>query len=382
MPPTAILLGFWPHHLELTLVKLGRVIGIQLVNRSTNAADDVVEGLSRFSQVDMLPSRMLLYDSGLDLEEIRQLLLAHPWQSGGKKLPFLHFPKIEILSGDYTVRSIALAGGTEVARAVGLLSTPEAPVSSAHEVTAEDLGFSRDVAAAPLAPLPTETAEPEPELEPVVVPVAAAIAPKAPKIAFKMPKLPHFSPHFPKSIVWIIIPILLLILAGTAGAAYWFLPKATVTISVTPKVLDHQFVLTADTKASAPDTSAKIIPAQQIDTQVTGSASVPTTGTKLVGEHATGNVVILNTTDSSKKLTAGTVISSPSGLKFVLDQDTTVASGSGSVFNPQPGKVTAAVTASLIGTDYNLTAGTEFRVGSFAASQIAARNEAALSGGD
>ena len=61
-PPTAILLGFWPHHLEVTLVRLGKIIGVHEVARSHQATDDVIEGLSRFPHADMLPSRILLYD--------------------------------------------------------------------------------------------------------------------------------------------------------------------------------------------------------------------------------------------------------------------------------------------------------------------------------
>jgi len=45
------------------------------------------------------------------------------------------------------------------------------------------------------------------------------------------------------------------------------------------------------------------------------------------------------------------------------------------------GKATVKVTASQIGGDSNLTAGTVFRVGTFALTQISAQNEAALSGG-
>ncbi len=137
----------------------------------------------------------------------------------------------------------------------------------------------------------------------------------------------------------------------------------------------------ANTKATTVDESSLSVPAQVASVTVSGSKSAATTGTKLVGDAAKGNVVILNSTDSVRTLPAGTIITSPSGLKFLLDQAITVASGSGSVFNPQPGKATAAVTAGQIGTDSNLSAGTEFRVGTFAATQIAARNEQAMSGG-
>jgi hypothetical protein len=381
VPPTAILLGFWPHHLELTLVKLGKVIGIQLVNRSADVALDVVEGLSRFAHLDMLPSRMLLYDSGLDLEEIKQLLLAYSWQSSGKKLPFLHFPKIEILAPDYTVRSIALAGGSEVARAIGLIANDEAPVAvpveavSVEPVSSQELGFISDQEAEVVSGL---VMQPQVQFQTEPSPVTVTSRPDMPKVTLPKFKfhLPHLSFKSPKLLL--LIPVILLLLAAIAGG-YWFLPRAVVSISVEPKVLQQEFELIADTQSDSVQDSS--IPATAQEVSVSDEKSVPTTGTKLIGEKATGTVVILNTTESPRKLAQGTTLTSPSGLKFVLNEEITVASASGSVFNPQPGKADAKITASQIGGDYNLSAGTEFRVGNLAVTQVAAKNEQAISGG-
>lgn len=370
VPPSAILLGFWPHHVELTLVRLGKVLGIQLVNRSANAADDVVEGLSRFASVDMLPSRMLLYDSGTDLEDTKQLLLSYPWQTPAHKLPFLHFPKVETLPGDYTVRAIALAGGTEVAKAIGLLSTDtQQPVAQAAipvGASLEELGFVREGEI-----VPEETAVPEeplPQPRPMPIP---------------MPKMRVPQVHLPTlgSAKLLIAAVLLLMVTCGLGFGYWFLPKAQIDLFLSPKQLSKSFTLIADTKATSVDESKPAIPAQLSSVTVSGNKSAPTTGTKLIGDPAKGSVTILNSTDTSRVLLAGTILTSSSGLKFALDQAVTIASGSGSVFNPQPGKATANITASQIGIDSNLTGGTEFRVGTFAATQLAARNDVALSGG-
>ncbi len=394
VPPTAILLGFWPHHLELTLVKLGKIQGIQLVNRSHNVSDDVVEGLSRFANVDMLPSRMLMYDSGMDLEEVKQQLLAYPWQAPQKKLPFLHFPKIEALPGDYTVRAIALAGGTEVARAIGLMSeepaapiSNEVPVANTSPVTnshpmpnipvgasLEELGFVSEGEIVPMH----QNDRPETELTAEPSPMYRPMPKKARPAELRLPTITL--PHFGHTKFVIAAALLLLVVCGL-GFGYWYLPHATVDIYLTPKVLSQNFVLTADTKASSVDATKPSIPAQLQAVTVSGDKSGAATGSKLIGDKAKGQVTILNSTDSSRSLAAGTVLTSPSGLKFVLDEAITVASGSGSVFNPQPGKATANVTASVIGTDSNLSGGTEFRVGSFAATQIAARNDQAISGG-
>lgn len=341
VPPTAILLGFWKHHLEVTLVRLGKIDAVHLVHRSENPVADVVEGLSRFAQLDMLPSRILLYDSGADLEDIRQKLLSHPWQAPQTRLPFLHFPKIESLPSEFTIRAISLAGGTEVAQAIGLfVETPL--VQEETSASPEDLGFS-----------PATTSTP----------------------ALKIKANLSFGP-----IAGLIVVIVLLV--GLL-VAYWFLPKATVTLHLEPKSLGAQFELTADKSVSQVDNNQAIIPARTIEVSSQKNQSLATTGTKLVGDRATGEVTLINGTSSSRTLPAGTILTSTSGLKFVTDTKVDIASASGTA-DPnsyQPGKATVKITASDIGTESNLTAGVSFRVGNFASLDMVAKNEAAFTGG-
>lgn len=350
VPPTTILLGFWPHFLEVSLVKLGKIVGSHLIKKSDHITDDVVEGLSRFSGVDMLPSRMLLYDSGIDLEETKQLLLQHPWQAPQTRLPFLHFPKVEILPSDFTVRSIALSGGTEVAQAIGLISS------------SDELGFMADTDIAQVSPPPPPP--PPPDITPPSLP--------RPKLTLPKIQLP---------LIVIIIATSIAVAMTGLFAAYWFLPKASVTVWVTPKKIEHQFELLANTKSNSTSTTIPTVPAQSQEVTVSGEKTLPTTGSKVIGDKATGTVTIYNATDSTRKFPAGTILSSPSGLRFTLDEEVSVASGSGSAVNPLPGKTTAKTTASKIGSDYNLSAGTEFRVGTFAVLDVVAKNEAAFSGG-
>lgn len=356
VPPTAILLGFWPSELEVTLVRMGKVDGTEIVKRSSDLGSDVVEGLSRFPNVDVMPSRMLLYDSGLDLEETKQQLLQHPWQAPQKKLPFLHFPKVEILPSDFTVRAIALAGGTEVARAIGLLS-PEVE---------SDLGFVPDVdirTVATIAQPAIETAEP------------VSGPPQPTEVKPRSVTWPKFK--FSAAAIWGG----LLALVVTLGLGYWYLPKAEVMVFVKPQNFQADFTMVADTSLDRVDVGGKAIPARELTVEVTANKTIPTTGSQLVGDKATGSVIISNALDSSRSLAAGTGLTSPSGLKFILNEAVTVASASGSAGNLTPGKATAAVMASSIGGDYNLAAGTVFRVGSHAITQLDAKNDIAFSGG-
>ena len=347
VPPTAILIGFWPQTLEITLVRLGKIDGTQLVKKSPHLADDVVEGLSRF------PSRHATFP-----DAFVRLWYRFRRNKTNAPGPSLASPPEKITISSFSQgRNFAfrlyhpgsrLGRGSEVAK----VEKPETEIPSA-----EDLGFTAD------ADIHTTPAPPPPPLPPTLKP------------KFKLPKfsLPSFHlPRFNLSLTLIILITSLLI--GGAGliAAYWFLPKAVVTLFVTPKPLEHEFELVAGVPS---------LPADSLEVTVSGDKSTLTTGSKLLGDKATGSVIITNNSGSARNLPVGTVITSPSGLKFILDEIVTVASASGDATNLQPGKATVKTTASQIGADYNLSAGTVFRVGTYASLETAAKNDTAISGG-
>jgi hypothetical protein len=179
-----------------------------------------------------------------------------------------------------------------------------------------------------------------------------------------------------------LLAICSLLFAGLF-AAYWYLPKATVTLTVAPKPLAHQFDLTADSTVTDIAAEGSVLPAALAQITVTTHKTRPATGTKLIGDRAAGEVTIINGTSTERSFPAGTTISSPSGLKFTLTSSVTIASASGTA-DPnsyQPGKATVKITAVDIGPDANLTAGTQFKIGSFSFLDYVAKNDSAFVGG-
>jgi hypothetical protein len=130
-PPSAILIQITPDQVIVSLVEHGRLQGIQAVGRSEKISLDVQEGLGRFGKTDHLPNRMVLYDSKEDLEGARQDLIGFDWQT---KQNFLHFPQFEILPKETTIKAVALSGGAEVAKSLGL---GLAPITQTMEGEAE-----------------------------------------------------------------------------------------------------------------------------------------------------------------------------------------------------------------------------------------------------
>lgn len=405
-PVSAIFLQLNTSEVNVTLVKLGKIIGSQLVGRSEDLGQDVEEGLSRFQNLDTLPSRMILFDGQKDFEEDKQQLMSYDWE---EKLPFIHFPKVESLTPEITIKAIALAGGSEVAKSLGFTikapvkpnPSPEAaaepepePTVIESEPSAESLGFvvNQDIAEtetlAEPEPVSAIDSEPEPEFEPEPKPsklnlvFLSTIKNRLVQL-IKQVKIPT---RRPKSLLaWLAIGFVAILLL--LFAVYWYTPKAKVVIVVEPRSIDQDFSLTIDTKASSLDVGAFIIPGEPVDISVSGTASQPTTGTKLIGDPAEGDVTIYNKTSQTKSFAAGTTLIGPGNLSFVLDDDTTVASSSskpkedGTGEEVVYGQAQASVTAKSIGPEGNLAGNANLNFQQFSDDDYYARVSSGLSGG-
>jgi hypothetical protein len=422
-PTTSILIQVSRDELTLVLVRLGRVEGVETIGRSDDVVKDVIEGVARFKVADNLPSRIILFNSMHNLDDIIQNLLSIDWQA---QFNFLHLPKVEALPKDVAIRALAVAGGGEVAKSLGFsvsatpvpsATPPESPVQPSPReepiedkatleesdvVSAESVGFtSGDVEALPATEIESfqaldtnnvipPVAGEEELLPPEETPLPKPSRPKLSLPAFALPKLapPKFKFALPRHFH---LPLLLIggALVLVLGFLFWFiwiLPTAKVTIHLTPKTLTQDINLTLSTTAVAVDQGSSVVPATLVTTSQTGEKTVPTTGKKTIGDPAKGDVTIYNLTSLPKTFTAGTTISSGS-LKFTLDSDTTVASSSTSIDpNTQvktttPGTASVSVTATNIGTGSNLPAGTQFNIANFGQDSYLGKNSAALTGG-
>jgi len=398
-PSTSIMVQVSPDEVTLHLVKLGKLEATQSVGRSDDIATDVEEGISRFKIEGNLPSRIIVFDGMHNLEEVVQNLVSYDWQS---KFKFLHLPKVENLPKDVVIRSIAVAGGAEVAKTIGFEITEEELVPSQTKQTSQpasptpppttrinlDLPTSSDDNLVPATDLGFAGTEepvsssppPSPPPPPPSTPKRLAL-PRPPKLHLSFPsklRLPRF--HSPSRPLFLILSAVFTLLALVVSAI-WFIPHAKVTIRVNPKILEEKIPLTLSTTITSIDKDNVTIPAKVLETSVEGTDSISTTGKKTIGDPATGEVTLYNRTDLVKNFPSGTVISA-GNLDFTLDDDVTVASASaGADYVNVPGKATVKVTAILIGEDGNLGEGTEFVIGDFSTSTYVGKNDSALSGG-
>ena len=395
VPTTAILAGFEEHYLTTTVARAGKLDGVKIIQRGDSSGVDLEKTLLTFSSVETLPSKILIYDSNSNLEKLKNQLLSFSWMS---KLSFLHLPKIEILGADLEIKSVCLAGASEINPAVSYTDQPlkkevEKPVLIEEEEAAAEqeqdqkqevggnFGFMvGDVSSKtekesddkePVAPEESNLLEIddfERELESV-----EPIIEEKPKYQFNLKKF------IPKKIVKSPLILGIMIALTAVLAAYLFIPKAHVRIFVEPRVLEKDAQVIADPAQKTVDENAKIIPGQEVSTEISGSSKDIASGKKEVGDLAKGTVVLRNKTEALVSLSKGTILTSTNGQKFSLDLSVNIASRSAD--DGTWGKGTTTVTSGSFGADGNLASGTDLTVAGLGTDKVVAKSEGNFSGG-
>ncbi len=116
VPPTVILLSVSDGVVTVSLYKVGVLAGQGTIT-TENIVSELEGTLKKWKDIEVLPSRMLLY--GTDetiLEELKNILLKHPWPT---RVAFLHFPKIDILPATLAAEAVSLAGAAEMEMETG-----------------------------------------------------------------------------------------------------------------------------------------------------------------------------------------------------------------------------------------------------------------------
>ena len=274
----------------------------------------------------------------------------------------------------------ALAAGVKIPIAKNLQSKPEIPtaapvVSSAEEdvINGDELPVGELAAAtneatpaalatvgsaATLAPKPSDddftiTGLPD-DLNETATPTAAVAGTSATKNA-KNSRVPNFG-RFRK---WFFIGggLLIAIIAFfVLTNIFWTGARIVISAQTSDQPLDLPVTLTAD-GATNPDQGTIKAVSKQL--KKTASVDFTPTGTKNVGDKATGTVKFTNAGSSSVTIAAGAPLTSTSGLVFTPNADVTIpaATLSFSCGGICPSSVTAPVTAAVGGTTYNGASG-------------------------
>lgn len=397
-PLTGVVIGVGAGSIDMTMFRLGNIVGTVNVGRSNSVIEDVMEGLSRLSGDQNVPTRWLLYDgTDVDLEEVKQELIAADWKDSGSPLKFLHTPQIEVVSVKEKAEAVSIAGASEMGNVVGVegfvagKDFGDSNISSTHDLKPQDLGFVIDQDIAEPEAVGATGAGSNLQQEQMSGPSSInnnifsklaflggvlknvkTFTSKKAQASAVTPPVKHKRKY---KIALIVLPALI---AAGFVVAWYFLPKADVVIVVSPKNLNENETIVLDTEITSPDVANMLFPVQKISVDVSGERTKGTTGTKTVGERARGVVVIRNGTSSEEDFKAGSILATGSGLKYEIDKAVTVPEAQSPT---TPGTVSVEATAVEFGADYNIAEDESLSVANYPKSEIDAVVSEAFSGG-
>lgn len=393
-PVTAVLVQV-SDPLVVSVVKAGKIIGSKSLKRSENLPKDIEKALQTFTEVEVLPSRILIFGSG-NMAKFKEELLAYSWMS---QLPFLHLPKIEELDRQIVIQSISFAGASEINPDINLHKhdlefhkpqrsnvKPLEGQSAHHKGKKEvnDAGF----VAGDIESSDKKSGEEmmDSNVRDIDVYGNEVSSRGAERPVSANSRALSAGLSIPSGIVQTgigvflkigIIPLLLIAIL----AAFLLLQKAKVTVFVDLKTLEREATVTADPNVGVVDEGNKVIPGKIVETEVTTTGKGSASGKKQVGDPAKGTVIVYNKTSAPRSFNAGTILIGSNNSKFTLDSSVNVASQSAVEGGISFGKGTVNVTASAIGPDGNLPAGKELNIDGQDAANFSAKVDTAFSGG-
>lgn len=416
---SAVLLLMNQGQITVTVATQGKIVSTQTVGRSSDIGADLREAFARYLQDKgeaHLPGKLICASFALTEEELvscQQKLLDTVW---GDAVPFVQTPTIDVIKPELAITIIsqqvsqAVTAATQPSlESAQSLPVPEHPKASAHanvtpssdnfgfapvavqhardmqeravEVTHQALPTSFGIPITQKMMEGTEEAEEDGELA-----VEETESPASHKKSF-FAKLLHVEGkhHYnPKVFMGVGFAAGLTVLLVTGFIWLYYFSTVQIAYSLVPKPIAKEISLTLDPAATQPDPEKLIIPAQKVSVDVTQKSEGTTTGIKIVGEKAVGEVTILNKTESQKTFPAGTVVAQDK-LQFVTDKEVTVAAAvTKEEFNQKTttyGESKVSVTAYLIGVEGNIEKDIELSVANFDKTSYAAKTTALFTGG-
>lgn len=360
---SAVFVGVYDEQLRVSLIKIGKIIDEKTVGRTDNVSFDIATALNSFRQ-EVLPAKIILYNNARDLSSVKDNLLNFPWED---KANFLHFPKIQILPALTTLKAVVGAYANK-----GKVVVSQVPIEKSEVVEPEELGFSREEPAKE-EPVELKQTEEEPKTEE---------KPKQRLNLDRLRSLISFLPSFNLQKRYLIILLLVIVAGGILwGLGNLYVSSVQIRILVDTKSFEQDLDFTLDPAVENVDAEKSVIPGKEIAVKLESEASQETQGTSLIGEAASGTVVVYNKTTKEKSFNKDMVLIAGNKLKFTLEKDVKIASASEKIDGLTYGKIDVAVVAAQIGPEGNIEADSELVFEEFDKDDYSARTKEKFTGG-
>jgi len=321
VPLTALILELDTTEFTLFIYKGGKLSHKKNISRTDNLIDDLTKELEEYKGRQMLPARIILYNSK-DLDQEATKIISHRW---GEEY-FVQIPRINIIKEEEINVALIKIFNEQIGG-----KTVQENQKVMGFVINEDVEEKKTVAKNHLL-------------------LAKQLIGKIPKIKYWTPIIGAFM---------IIFSLFLNEYFFHQADLLIYLPFYTVKKEL---ILDIPFKIATETAQF--------------------SETIATTGQKDIGDAAKGEVTVHNFDDKEKAFNKGTVLTT-NNIQFILDSDVKVASSTIAADGSAklPGKSKAAITALNIGPQGNLAKDQRFKIDDLSSSTFFAINEAALTGG-
>lgn len=363
----------------------------QVENGVTTSPEELVQAFRKIKGEELLPEKLVFWGE-ID-EEKRESFNSFSWP---EKEFFEKTPEVEIFSwNDFFSRLVKVISANRdlEEKEKEQKKEPVVPVFEEKEAIGPeseiDFGFVSSDIAEKMAPkeieaISEEEAEeikPEPEPEEGEI----GVEKEKKKFSFKLPQFKFnllFLEAFFKGKNRLFLAAAPLLVIGFVFLG-WSFSRLKVEIYATPETIKKEIEVKLDPGASQFDLEKGIIPVETKEFDLEGEKTEATTGEKLVGEKAGGEVEIFNRTNQSRIFEKGTFLLGPGGLKFALESEVSIASKTADLVSgvDRWGEVKVSVEADEIGAEYNLAGETTFSLADFSKDDFLAKNVEAFSGG-
>lgn len=418
---SALFFDISPSKFTMVLFDHGHIAKQEEVGRSDDFIADVKEGLARL-KTETIPNVFFLFSSLLSseqMEHLKQVFIAHDWL---KESSFVQFPSVDFFSLPEVLEAVCIMGGGEALKVASNDVKPAIPskedVKPAQpdefgfvEVSAEKSDSVATSFGVPITPDAMKRVPPKKVRDDSDLAIALDEAedensqpdqPKKKRWSFpffgkkttqKPPQgfsIGEVKEHkktfafrfFPQGLL--LLAVILLLVVG--GAYVYMLQTFSVIVEAVlqTKPISTQVQITLDPDIDATDPAKGILKASVKTKTVTGSQETSTTGSKIIGEKATGKITLTNKTENEKTFSQGTEVTG-GGKKFTLDDEVKVASATAKETNDSKtleyGKAEVSVTASEIGAEFNIEKEQDFTIANFSTDTYSARNDKEFAGG-
>lgn len=381
------------------LISQGALLHTASSGRNGDIQQDVIDLLLPFLKTQtqiQLPAQISVAGTGMQDVDIRSLVAAFDMESLSHALPFVAAPHIDVVTAEQVTAMVIQEAGRAVAVAKGItppaihLGGAQQHESTAAETSVEqpeiaksfgvELGSADHIKSEELRPVAPSELQGSGDLSSIGDNPAARdfdFDADADKTSWWASKSHRYFAGIGFGVG---------VLALIVGCIVYLHQFSTVVVSVVrqPEIVSDDLSLVLDTSITESNAETLQIAAEEVFVEVSDTATAATSGVTIVGEAATGRVVVLNKTTGEKEFDAGTTITAGEQ-QFTFDDavvvpPAVVTEKTGGE-EREYGTATVAVTAAAIGEEGNVSEGTQFSVASFSDSSFTARAEESFSGG-